>query len=76
MTSNLTYFSLLILKVDFITIFLFLEILGQNHKILKNRESYLLEGYIYIPLTNFGAIRLNYEWSVILTSGHFWMKIA
>ena len=45
--------------------FLFLKILAQNHKILKNRESHLLEGYIYILLTIFGAIRLNNEWSVI-----------
>ena len=39
--------------------------MDQKHKILKNRERHLLEDYISILLTNFGAIRLNNEWFVI-----------
>ena len=39
MTGNLTYFIFLFLKVDFITIFLFLKIFGQNLKLLKTEKA-------------------------------------
>ena len=59
MTGKLTYSSFLNSKSGFYNN---LPIFGKfwaKIKILKNRESHLLEDYISILLTNFGATRLT-----------------
>ena len=55
-----------------------MKLVGSKFQILKHRDRHLIDNYISIILTNFGAIRFyNYLWSLInLTTDHFWMKNA